>query len=91
MMKNGMWACVPSDGMFKQVICLGYNVQKKISLPMWFALLHSKTEKAYIKSHQILKIYFHFNPLLITVDFEIAHLNVNIKFFNKSFLICFRP
>ena len=89
---DGTWTCVPSDGISKQlVICLGCNVQKKISLPMWFALLQSKTEKAYIKLHQILKIDFHFNPLLITVDFEIAHLNVNLKFFDKSFLICFRP
>lgn len=64
------------------IVCLGYNTTYDYFKPAYFALLDSKTEVEYTRLHQaILNITKNgFSPKIITVDFELAHINVILNF-----------
>ncbi len=59
------------------IVCLAYNCNFHYFSPVFFALLQSKSKLAYRVLHQqILLMREKFNPKIITVDFEIAHIEV---------------
>jgi hypothetical protein len=76
---DGTFDCVPSGGRFLQfIVCLAYNETKDYFSPMFYALMSNKSEKAYRVLHQQIKLLNQkFKPAFWTLDFEIAHINVN--------------
>ena len=60
------------------IVCLGFNETYEYFSPVFFALMESKTEEAYIRLHQSVKNIStsRFHPSKWTVDFERAHINV---------------
>lgn len=58
------------------LICLAYNNTKHYMSPVFFALMQTKNEASYKKLHENIRLFRKFEPDIITVDFEKAHLNV---------------
>ena len=58
------------------IVCLGYNETKNFFSIAFFALLQSKSFKAYETLHINIKLLIKFSPEFITVDFEQAHIKV---------------
>ena len=65
------------------IMCLAYNYNFHYFAPVFFALLQAKTKKAYKVLHQqICLMRENFRPKIITVYFEMAHIDV--PFFYKK-------
>ena len=63
------------------IVCMAFNDTYEYFFPVFFALLQSKTEEAYIRLHQAIRNISsdRFRPLRWTLDFEKAHINVIFK------------
>ncbi len=67
------------------IVCLAYNYNFHYFSPVFFAILQSKTKKAYKMLHQQICLMRENNrPKLITVDFEMAHIEVCHKYFSNN-------
>ena len=79
---DGTFDCVPSGRIFEQfIVCIGYNETKDYFSPVFYALTNKKSESSYKVLHELIKLLNpEFNPLIWTLDFDLAHINVKKKY-----------